>query len=488
MATESAKVSSFTQTHAVGEVSVVVTRYRMQYAATDFIPYEGSNPKVQADFPKGFLPSYCSALAFKGIAGNGDLEFYGATDRGPNGDGPNVPSGPDILTSKIFPAPSFTPSIGIITVGSGGAVLTSSMPLRLSATVKASGLPPPPGAVGNAAEAPVLDAMVVDLNSKATYHHGGIDTEGIAFDKKRNVLWMSDEYGPFIAKVDLTTGVILEKFGPGNGLPAIFAKRRANRGMEGMTLDATTDKLHVFLQSPLDDGKAHYAVTKKSEQVKRYARFIRWAEFDPGTSSTTRMFAYPLDGADYAKGRTGNAKLGDVVSIGNGKFIVIEQGKSAEGEVINKLMLIDLAGASDISVAAFSPATSDLEKSSMADAPVNGADWAAVVPLKKTVLLDLNAIGWRAEKAEGLAIVDDRTLALANDNDFGLVTKIFTPEGVVVDGADVTECTVDAAGVIITSSELGCDAANSIRITRGADADRASPFWLLKFDRPLDAY
>jgi hypothetical protein len=39
--------------------------------------------------------------------------------------------------------------------------------------------------------------------------------------------------------------------------------------MEGMTLDASNDKLYAFLQSPLSDGTAMYSVTKKVEQVER---------------------------------------------------------------------------------------------------------------------------------------------------------------------------------------------------------------------------
>jgi hypothetical protein len=41
-------------------------------------------------------------------------------------------------------------------------------------------------------------------------------------DKKRNVLWVSDEYGPFIVKIDPATGIILNKYAPGSGLPDIF--------------------------------------------------------------------------------------------------------------------------------------------------------------------------------------------------------------------------------------------------------------------------
>lgn len=475
---------------AQGPVEVSVTRYQIQAGSKFHIPYEGSNGKVKEDFPLGFLPSYGSALAFKGTNANGDLEFYGLTDRGPNGDGPNVPSlsGTGTTGSKIFPSPSFVPSIGLITVGKAGAVLNSSMPIKASAAVNTSGLPIPEGSLGNSAEIPVMDTMKFDAAGKARFDANGIDSEAVVFDKARNALWISDEYGPFIVKVDAATGIILNKYAPGAGLPKIFARRRPNRGMEGLTLDTGTDRLHGFLQSPLTDGSAPYSVTGKNEQVERFARFTRWVEFDPKTGAATKMYAYPIAAADYQDGRTGNAKLGDVVALGNGRFIVIEQGADPAGKVFNKLMLVEIGVATDIAVTAFNADTSDLEKSSMSGAAVNGADWSKVVPLKKTPLLDLNAIGWLAEKAEGLAVVDGNTLAIANDNDFGLKTRIFTPSGEAVADADVTKCSVDAAGTIVTGSAAGCNAANTIRVARGTDAERPSRLWLLKFGKPLSSY
>ncbi|USX27736.1 esterase-like activity of phytase family protein [Oxalobacteraceae bacterium OTU3CINTB1] len=481
---------SFTQKTQLGDVAVSVTRYQIQAANNFYIPYEGSNAKVKEDFPLGFLPSYGSSIAFKGVAANGDLEFYGLTDRGPNGDGPNLPSlsGTGVTGAKIFPSPSFTPAFGLITVGKSGAVLTASTPIKVSANVNASGLPVAPGSVGNSAELPVMDVMKYDAAGKATFNAGGLDSEAIVVDKKRNVLWVSDEYGPFIVKIDPATGIILNKYAPGSGLPEIFLKRRANRGMEGMALDTTTDKLHAFLQSPLSDGNAPYSVTGKNEAVERYARFTRWVEFDPTTGTSGKMYAYPLDGADYQDGRTGNAKLGDVVALGNGKFIVIEQGAAPGGKVFNKLMLVEIGAATNIAAAAYNVTTSDLEKSSMGGAAVNGADWKSVVALKKTQLLDLNAIGWLAEKAEGLTIVDGNTLALVNDNDFGLKTKVYDAAGVAVDDADVTKCNVDANGVIITSGAAGCNAANTIRVARGDDRERPSRLWLIKFSKALTSF
>lgn len=229
-------------------------------------------------------------------------------------------------------------------------------------------------------------------------------------------------------------------------------------------------------------------MTGKSEQIERFARFTRWVEFDPATGTSGKMYAYPLNAADYQDGRTGNAKLGDVVALGNGKFIVIEQGAAPGGKVFNKLMLVEIGAATDIAAAAYNVTTSDLEKSSMSGAAVNGADWKSVVALKKTQLLDLNAIGWLAEKAEGLTIVDGNTLALVNDNDFGLKTKVYDAAGVAVDDADITKCNADANGVIITSGAAGCNAANTVRVARGEDRERPGRLWLIKFAKALTTF
>lgn len=477
---------TFVQTTPLGEVGVTVTRHHIDVPASFNVPYEGADPLVQQAFPQGFAPSYGSALAFKGVAATGDLLFYCLTDRGPNGDGPMLPSfsGSGTTDSKIFPAPSFTPAIGIVSVGIDSASLVSSKPIGITADVTASGLPLPQGALGNSGEIPLHDTLRFDAADKAVFHEGGIDSEALAFDRKRGVLWVADEYGPFLMKIDPSTGMLLARYAPGHGLPAILAKRRPNRGMEGMTYDGDTDTVHAFLQSPLSDGVAPYAATGKEEKIERFAAFLRWIAFDPETASTLHMMAYPLDAADFAHGQTGNAKLGDVVAIGGGKFIVIEQGEGADGNMFNKLMLINTAAATNIGAAAFNPDSADLERSSMLGAAVNGADWSGVTPLEKTQLLSLNDIGWVAEKAEGLALVDDHTLAVTNDNDFGMKTRVFDAAGNELENADVTGFKVDADGNIIAGSA----ATDVVRVARGTDREKPLSLWLLRFSQPLIAY
>jgi hypothetical protein len=268
--------------------------------------------------------------------------------------------------------------------------------------------------------------------------------------------------------------VVLQRYGPGSGLPAVLAKRRANRGMEGMTFDPESASIHAFLQSPLSDGEALHAASGRMQPVERYAAFLRWLVFDPRQGTTLRMLAYPLRAGDFADGRTGNAKLGDVAAIGQGRFIVIEQGEGPDGHMVNLLMLVETEGATDI--AAWG---SELERSSMSGAAVDGADWSAVTPLRKSVLLNLNDLGWVAEKAEGLALVDACTLAITNDNDFGMKTRMFEAGGAELAQADVTEVKVDAAGAIVDG------AGETIRVARGADKERPLSLWLLRFEQPL---
>ena len=168
---------TFTQITPLGAVGVTVTRHVIDVPAAFNVPYEGLDPQVRQAFPDGFSPSYGSGLAFKGIHASGDLEFYCLTDRGPNGDGPRLPSldGKGMADSKIFPAPSFTPAIGILRAGVHGAVLASSLPIRISAELMASGLPLP-----DAVEIPVHDALRFDAGGKAIFHAGGIDSEALA--------------------------------------------------------------------------------------------------------------------------------------------------------------------------------------------------------------------------------------------------------------------------------------------------------------------
>lgn len=222
------------QQNFLGTVQVSVTRYPVEADKAFHVPYEGMDPAVHADFPDGFLPAYGSGLAFKGITGDGATEFYCLTDRGPNGDGPQLmsPDGKNTNDSKIFPSPSFIPSIGVIRLDAARAELVSSISMLVAPGVPMSGLPVLPDRQGSSSEMPVDDALRSAETGAAGFSPSGIDSEAIAFDRQRNVVWVADEYGPFLSKVDPSTGLMLERYGPGHRIAGsiCIAARQSGHG------------------------------------------------------------------------------------------------------------------------------------------------------------------------------------------------------------------------------------------------------------------
>ncbi len=405
------------------------------------IPYSGN----EKEFHHKLNPGYGSALVFKDKKPDGTIEFYGITDRGPNGDIPAYLKDGKKKSGKIFPTPEFTPSIGVITVSptKKRADITKSIPLNVH-NKPITGKPLPGGLTGSTKEL-ALNFAMKNLGTDKN----GLDTEGLTVDANGN-FWISDEYGPFIIKADMN-GTILEKYGPGTGLPTILASRVPNRGSEGLTLDETGD-LFALIQSPLNvDGK-----------TAKTAKYTRIVEFNPTTKSTT-MYSYPVD-TGYKN--TGAAKLGDITSIGHKQFLIIEQGKQ-QGHMQNRIYKIDLNGATPISN------TGDLEY---------GRLDGKIVPAKKELVLDLRAYGWNIEKAEGLALLPDRkTIAVVNDNDFGIAINVKDNQ---VKQADVSDYTYDSNKKVFLYKD---NTVHPIKLglKQNAPTERESQIWFFTLPHTL---
>ena len=339
-------------------------------------------------FSEGIPSGFGSGIYFKEKDKSGNLYFYVISDRGPNGDGPIFLENGVKSASKFFPAPNFTPAIAVVKVGKDGAEVIDKIEIKAN-NKKITGLPLPTGLIGSTNETALsagLDKLGTDIN--------GLDTEAIVADKKGN-FWMADEYGPFVANIDGKTGNILEKLSPGNGLPEIIKYRQANRGMEGLAIN-NEGLLYGVVQSTLDING----------ETANSAQFLRVVEVNPKTKAT-KMFAYPHDIKDYKKSK--DAKIGDLVSLGNNKFLIIEQGKMANKEMKNMIYIMDLSKATDISGKKISDKELEYAKENL-----------GIEMIKKAPLLDLRTYGWVEEKAEGLALIDERTIAITSDNDFGI--------------------------------------------------------------------
>lgn len=458
-----------TEAETKGNVKVVVGDGIIDSVQRFVVPdnrvaYPGSDAGLKAIFPNGFPLAVGSGLAFDSST-NGTLTFYGITDRGPNADSPILLS--DMKTAtKVFPVPNFAPTIvklTVDTVGNKGVVVSDAHELNRNGS-KISGRPVEAG-TGSSGEV----ALDETLTHKLAFDPEGMDTEALVKDPQdSSYAWTCDEYGPFVAKIKLATGEIVRKYSPGVELPAVIAKRQPNRGCEGLAI-TPSGKLYAMVQSTLDVPDAN------NKSVKDKALFTRIVEIDRSNeaSPTTKTFAYPLNPADWQDGKSGKAKLGDLVAVDDTHFLIMEQGAFSDNKIHNKIFLVDISGATDIS----NIKNGSLELETVTTA--SGLMAAGVTRARKTLIGDMRDYGWILEKAEGLALVDNKTIALTNDDDFGLGTDTHDTNGVE---ADPTKLYVDTSTGAVSD---GGSKSYSYKVTGNDPSQRRTQLWLIKLAKPV---
>lgn len=330
-----------------------------------------------------------------------DREFYAVGDRGPNADAGSHPNATG--TTLLFPQPDYAPKVTRFKAENGAWSIQSVEPLRRPDGSPTSGLPLPVGA-GNTGETAWADTTPTVL----TPDIWGMDSEGIVEDNKGN-LWLCDEYGASVWKVNKSTLQVEKRYTPfptqaeDAALPAAIGKRRPNRGFEGVAY-TPNGKIYAFVQSPADNPNSATGNT---------GRLIRMVEIDPETDAI-RQFAYEIN---PAKGqiRTRDWKIGDLVAVNNTQFLLIEHAER-NGWNEKYIYKIDISAATPLTTEDYNGQT--LEQ---VGAAANLAAFGVQV-IQKTQVLDLLEAGWDRthDKPEGLTIIDDQTIAVVNDNDFGI--------------------------------------------------------------------
>jgi hypothetical protein len=336
--------------------------------------------------------------------------FWTLTDRGPNGtariDGEKV---------RTLLTPDFVPALALVRLdGAGGtAVVERTVPLARPDGAPLSGRPP-----GAEVLARDDDHRPVDPDPH------GVDPEGLV-PLADGTFWIAEEYRPALVHVD-AAGRVLGRFVPRGAaatdvdhdvLPAIYATRRENRGFESLAASPDGRRLWALLQSPLD--AAGRAAGKRTGTVRLLA-------FDIAAGASVAEHVYRLgDPAepDYLPrgAPPDDGKLCAVAALDAATLLVLEQDDGG----LARLYAADLAGATD--TLAREPADDAvLER-------IGDLAAAKIAPVRKTLVADLTALRARmrdevdgaagaggALKLEGLAVLDERHVALVNDDDFGV--------------------------------------------------------------------
>ncbi len=391
-------------------------------------PILGTTPKFNPKDNKVTVPGQdiklggFSGLQFEGVAANGNLKFITHTDRGPNAtllDAKGVAS-----TDKPYALPGFDPEIDRFELNAQTGKFTLTQRIKLTAPDGKALTGLPNLQAGNTPGLAYNDEVAVDLfGNRLANDPLGADMEGIVVAKD-GTFWMVDEYRPSIYHFD-ANGKMLDRLIPKGTptaggtfgtavLPDVYANRRANRGFEGIALEGT--KVYAFMQSGLDNPDvANDANSKASSN-------LRILEYDTATKAVTGEYIYQLKDVKIAD------KIGDATSLGNGKFLVVERDANATVDSFKGIFEIDLAGATNINNAANLtkvPAGKTIDQLTAAELTTAG-----ITTVGKKLVANASTLGYTGvEKLEGLALLDNKTLAIINDNDFGVGNATTTGDG-----------------------------------------------------------
>jgi Esterase-like activity of phytase len=338
-------------------------------------------------------------------------EFWMITDRGPNGqiavDGKN---------RRTFWVPEFNPTIVRVKTEGKAIKIVDAIPIVGQSGKPVTGLPN----LKDIDEAPYNYSAqeLLPLNPN------GLDTEGLVRTSAGD-FWISEEYSPSIVHVD-RTGKVIKRYIPeglnlegtdypvAKVLPAIYGKRKINRGFEGITLSGDEKTLYMVLQSPLLNPD------RKTGDTSRNTRVL---VFDIPSEKVTAEYVYRFDVSKEfdpnPKNTPDEMKLSGVIAMGPTTLLILERT-----DLVAKLYSVDLSQATNILGSRWNDVKTAPALESIAD-PAS----AEVRVLPKTLLLDLSSLKGMPDKIEGIALLDQNTIAVANDNDFDSEDSKYDAEG-----------------------------------------------------------
>ena len=354
------------------------------------------------------------------IPNTGGKEFWTLSDRGVN-----VDCGSANLAAcrptydKMYSFPSYAPKIHRIRIQGDSVQILQSITIKRPNGTGATGIINPTGFGSTAAELASTDTVMNCANfltKTAAKDIWGIDSEGIIVDADGN-FWICEEGGPTIWKVS-PNGVVIRRYTPYANLAGAqsedvqidtcFKYRKNNRGFENIAI-TPNGKIYAMIQSPL-----LYPTTAIGEA----SRIHRILEIDP-ISNTQKMYVYLNDGiigTGSNQIRLKDWKTGDMAAVNDSTFLVLEAAARGTTD-IKRMYTININGATAVK-SGISYATNTKTLEALVDSA--GLVGQGIVPVRKKLAMDLLAKGWPAayDKAEGIAIINDSTIAISNDNDY----------------------------------------------------------------------
>ncbi|WP_413191334.1 esterase-like activity of phytase family protein [Psychrobacter sp. AT9] len=415
----------------------------LPYTVLDATHINAAYPEQKLEIRGG---GYGSDAAAHPINAN---QFYVLTDRGPNADFDGIAG-----KGKQFLVPNYIPSIGLFELHEDGKIIKiKEIVLKDSNGNPISGLPNPK-ALGGTNEVPYdIDGQPMTVNPNLPFDEvsnpiktdiNGLDPEGLAAPTDGS-FWISDEYGPHLVHYD-ADGLEIERINPFSRdernnvmidgkpvlLPMEFTKRRANRGMEALTITPNQTTLVGIIESSMDNPD-------KSGRGSSVTRVITINL----KSGQIAQYLYRLDVAEHV--------VSGLVALSDHEFYLIEHDRKfpLQDESAKKYIYkINLSQATDIETISTANQLKAIKQDEHVGLTVEGKtleqliaadedNWQVleninIMPVKKTLVVDVLAtLDYPHDKLEGLWIRQDGSLGLLNDDDFSITDSAMTDTEIV---------------------------------------------------------
>ena len=401
----------------------------LPYSLLDATHINAAYPEQKLEIRGG---GYGSDAAAHPTNGN---QFYVLTDRGPNADFDGIAG-----KGKQFLVPNYTPSIGLFELQADGKIIkVKEIILKDRSGNPISGLPNPK-AFGGTNEVPYdINGQPMTVNPQLPFDAvtnpiktdiNGLDPEGLAALTDGS-FWISDEYGPHLVHYDADgvetarinafaneerNNVII--YGKPILLSTEFTKRRANRGMEALTITPDQTTLVGIMESSMDNP----------DESGRLSSLVRLVTINLNLGQIAQ-YLYRLDSPKHV--------TSGIVAINNHEFYLIEHDRKfpLQDESAQKLIYkIDILQATDIEGVLN---TESIKREDNLGLTINGQtleqhiatdekNWQmlediSIQPVKKTLVVDvLASLDYPHDKLEGLWLRQDGSLGLLNDDDFAM--------------------------------------------------------------------
>jgi hypothetical protein len=347
-----------------------------------------------------------------GLQRLGGNYFVGVSDRGP-AVARTTPS-----AGRVFPLPSYTPTIFFLQAHGGEIELDAFIP------IVADDAGTPVTGISNSATDDAFPFASPGATVPLPFNENGLDIEDLHMFENGEFI-MVDEYSPSVVLLD-EGGKVMKRYTPegktlsgatypvSDRLPGILAQRRANRGFEAVAVTDDENTAYVIMQSPL--GSTGAGTPTRNSRVLRILRLDLANRLEVQVTGQFLMLMRPA--SEYPAGnRPQDLKLSAAVCVRDEQLLVLERSDEP-GIGAAKLVLVNLVGATDVSN--LPEAQTLLLEDSSLDLSTLG-----IVTAQSTVVFDNKETPELTDfKLEGLSIVNRNKVVVSNDNDFGLTGPI----------------------------------------------------------------